>query len=240
MSNPSSPVNDNVYLVIPAGGKGKRMGGGVPKQFRDFCGRPLLKATVEAFLKPEMPSLAGISMAVPKDHLAEAQTWDFGLRTWVVEGGATRQASVEAALSVLPDEPRSIVLIHDAVRPFPPAGPTHAAIQGLADWGGALLGEASTDTLKQVDLHYGQVMKTIPRETIFRAQTPQLSRLETWRKVFAWAARTGFKVTDDVSLLEQFGVTVLLVPSPPSNLKITTLDDWNWATECGRSSHETH
>lgn len=209
------------------------MGGGVPKQFRDFDGRPLLKATIEAFLRPEMPALAGVSLAVPLERITEAQSWDFGLPTWVVEGGISRQASVQAALSVLPDEPKSTVLIHDAARPFPPAGPILDAIHALDTWDGALLGEASTDTLKRVD-GQSQVLETIPRETIFRAQTPQVALLGTWRRAFAWAAKTGFEATDDVALLEALGWRVLMVPSPASNLKITTPEDWNRATECRR------
>ncbi|MBL0209464.1 MAG: 2-C-methyl-D-erythritol 4-phosphate cytidylyltransferase [Holophagaceae bacterium] len=209
------------------------MGGGVPKQFRDFGGRPLLMATLEAFLQPGMPALAGISLAVPPDRMDEAKRWDLGVRTWIVEGGPSRQASVLAALSALPDEPGSTVLIHDAVRPFPPAVPIMAAIRALGAWDGALLGEASTDTLKRVD-HQGQVLETVPREAIFRAQTPQAARLGTWRRAFAWAAETGFEATDDVALLEALGLRVLMVPSPGSNLKITTAEDWNQATECGR------
>ncbi len=221
-----------VYLVIPAGGQGERMGGGVPKQFREFAGKPLLQATVEAFLKPEMPVLAGISLAVPLNRIEEVRTWNFGLQTWVVQGGTSRQASVLAALSLLPDEPEATILIHDAVRPFPPAGPILEAIRALATWDGALLGEASTDTLKQVDPQ-GRILATVPREAIFRAQTPQVATLGTWRRAFAWAAKTGFEATDDVALLEALGCRVLMVSSPASNLKITTPADWNRATECG-------
>jgi len=233
VSSHSLPASDRVYLVIPAGGRGERMGGGVPKQFRDFAGRPLLKATIEAFLQTGMPSLAGISLAVPFDRRQEVQRWDFGVQTWVVEGGQSRQASVLAALSVLPDDLESTVLIHDAVRPFPPAGPIKEAIRSLETWDGALLGEISTDTLKRVD-GGNRVLETIPRETILRAQTPQVALLGTWRRAFAWAEKTGLEATDDVALLEVLGLRVLMVPSPASNLKITTLEDWNQATECRR------
>ena len=209
------------------------MGGSVPKQFRDFEGRPLLKATIEAFLRPGMPALAGVSLAVPLDRMDEARSWDFGLPTWVVQGGISRQASVLAALSALPDEPGSTILIHDAVRPFPPAEPILDAIRALETWDGALLGEASTDTLKRVD-GQGRVLETVPREAIFRAQTPQVAKLGAWRQAFDWAAKTGFEATDDVALLEALGWRILLVPSPASNLKITTPDDWNRATGCGR------
>jgi 2-C-methyl-D-erythritol 4-phosphate cytidylyltransferase len=143
----------------------------------------------------------------------------------VVEGGATRQDSVAAALAALPEENQAAVLIHDAVRPFPPAAPIREALEALQDWDGAVLGEASTDTLKRVD-RSGRILETVPREAIFRAQTPQAARLATWRQAFDAAGRDGFQGTDDVSLLEHLGLRVKLVPSPPSNLKITTPEDW--------------
>jgi 2-C-methyl-D-erythritol 4-phosphate cytidylyltransferase len=208
------------------------MGGGVPKQFRDWGGRPLLEATVRAFLVPEMPPLAGIALAVPEDRLEQAAAWNFGVPCRAVAGGDTRQRSVALALAALPDEPGAAVLIHDAVRPHPPADPVREALAALADWDAAVLGEASTDTLKRVD-PAGRVLGTEPREAIFRAQTPQVARLGLWREAFAWAEATGFQGTDDVSLLEAMGRRVKLVLSPSSNLKITTPEDWERATRCG-------
>jgi 2-C-methyl-D-erythritol 4-phosphate cytidylyltransferase len=201
------------------------MGGGIPKQFRDWQGRPLLRATVEAFLAPGMPRLAGIALAVPADRMAEVQGWSLGVPLFVVAGGPTRQASVAAALEALPEGPDLPVMIHDGVRPFPPAGPIREALTALGDWDGAVLGEPSTDTLKRVDAD-GRILGTEPRDAIFRAQTPQVARLSVWRGAFAWAARQGFEGTDDVSLLEAQGLRVKLVPSPGTNRKITRPEDW--------------
>ncbi len=214
-----------IHLLIPAGGRGLRMGGGCPKQFRDWGGVPLLRATVEAFLGPGMPVLAGIALAVPPEYLEAVRAWDFPVPAWVVAGGDSRQDSVEAALAALPAFPEAVVLIHDAVRPFPPAGPICEAIAALDAWDGAVLGEPSTDTLKRVDGE-GRVLGTEPRAGIFRAQTPQVARLETWRRAFAWARGAGVQATDDVSLLEGLGLRVKLVLSPSSNLKLTTPEDW--------------
>ena len=206
------------------------MGGGVPKQFRDWGGVPLLKATVEAFLASGMPLLRGIALAVPFDRIGEVRSWSFGLPLWVVEGGATRQASVIAALAAFPVQPDAPVMIHDGVRPFPPAAPIQQALQALLAFDGAMLGEASTDTLKRVD-GQGLILLTEPRETIFRAQTPQIALLSTWRKAFEQAERSGFVGTDDVSLLERMGLRVKLVVSPPSNVKLTTPEDWKRVPE---------
>lgn len=204
------------------------MGGGLPKQFRDWGGRPLLRATVEAFLAPGMPRLAGIALAVPPSHLEEAQAWDFPVPSWVIQGGDTRQESVWAALQILPDQPMAPVMIHDAVRPFPPAPPLWEALEALNRYDGVLLGEPSTDTLKRVDGE-GRVLRTEPREEFFRAQTPQIARLATWRQAFRAAEEAGYTGTDDVSLLERLGLAVKLVSSPSSNLKLTTPEDWERA-----------
>jgi 2-C-methyl-D-erythritol 4-phosphate cytidylyltransferase len=101
------------------------------------------------------------------------------------------------------------------------------------------LGEASTDTLKKVD-ETGRVLGTVPRESIFRAQTPQIARLSTWRKAFDAAQASGFQGTDDVSLLEHAGLRVKLILAPSSNLKLTTQEDWErgLATVCGKPTHE--
>ena len=228
------------FLVLAAGGQGVRMGGGVPKQFRDWGGITLLEATIRAFLAPGMPALAGLALAVPEARLEEVRSWSFPMPVWVVAGGPTRQASVALALAALPDLPSAPVLIHDAVRPFPPAGPVMEALAALAAWDGAVLGEPSTDTLKRVDAQ-GLILGTEPREGIFRAQTPQVARLGLWRRAFQWAEAEGRLATDDVSLLEAMGLRVKLVPSPAANLKLTTQEDWDrWhpgTTGCGGSAH---
>jgi len=135
VSNPSSPASaEPVFLLIAAGGQGLRMGAGVPKQFRDWGGIPLLQATLGAFFAPGMPALAGIVLAVPEDRLAEVRAWTFPVPLVAVPGGATRQASVARALAALEDRPAARVLIHDAALHGHPeagrcrrAGPGHRA-----------------------------------------------------------------------------------------------------------------
>ena len=201
------------------------MGAKVPKQFLDWGGVPILRATLDAFFAPDMPTVGGIAVALPPDRLDEVAGWAFPAPLWCAIGGETRQDSVEAALALLPDEPGAAVLIHDAVRPFPPAPQVAEAIAALGAWDGALLAEASTDTLKRVDADF-RVTATEPRECIYRAQTPQVAKLSTWRSAFGWAKTNGFRGTDDASILEAMGLLVCVVPSPASNHKITVPEDW--------------
>jgi 2-C-methyl-D-erythritol 4-phosphate cytidylyltransferase len=212
------------FLVVPAGGRGARMGAGTPKQFMDFGGEPLLRATIAAFFAPGMPAMEGIAIALPPDRIAEVGGWAFPAPHWCAAGGGTRQESVAAALALLPDAPDAVTLIHDAARPFPPAGPIMEAIRLLDRCDCAILAEASTDTLKRVDEGLC-VLATEPRERIYRAQTPQAARLGAWREAMAWAEARGFRATDDASLLEAMGRTVRVVPSPPSNWKLTAPED---------------
>ena len=221
-----SPMNtDDVYLVIAAGGRGVRMGGVIPKQFRNFGEMCVLETTIRAFLTQDMPNITRIVLAVPENHLEQVNAWQFGLPVQAVVGGNTRQESVYLALMALPDTPSAIVLIHDAVRPFPPSDPIKRAIESLKTWDSAILVERSTDTLKRVDAT-GKILGTEPRENVFRAQTPQVARLQLWREAFTWAQITGFQGTDDSSLLEALGKRIRIVVSPTSNLKLTTPEDW--------------
>lgn len=220
------PTNtDDIYLVIAAGGQGTRMGGGTPKQFRDLNGMCIMEATIRAFLKPAMPNITRVALAVPEDRIKQVKSWKLDLPTQVIAGGTTRQESVYLALKALPNKSNAIVLIHDAVRPFPPIDPIKKAIEYLGSWDGSVLAEQSTDTIKRVD-STGQIVCTEPRNSIFRAQTPQVARLWLWQKAFEWAQSTGFRGTDDVSLLEALGKRIKIVISPASNFKLTTQDDW--------------
>jgi 2-C-methyl-D-erythritol 4-phosphate cytidylyltransferase len=192
----------------------------------DWGGRPLLQATIEAFFAPGMPKIEGIAIALPPERIEEVSKWTFPAPHWCIEGGATRQESVCAALGLLTSCPQDeAAMIHDAVRPFPPPRPIAEAIASLGEWDGAALAEASTDTLKRVAADF-QIVATEPREQIYRAQTPQAAKLSTWQRAFAWAAEHGFEGTDDVSILEAMGLRVRIVPSPPSNQKITVPEDW--------------
>lgn len=214
--------------IIPAGGIGRRMGLPLPKQFYELDGVPLLIHTLKAFERAAAIDL--VIIVVPDDfRQTVSQTIvEFGLRKIgkVVAGGRFRQDSVGAGLQVLPDEVE-IVAVHDGVRPFVEAATIDSVIAAAEEHGAAMVAVPTRDTLKKVD--NGFVSRTVDRENIWQAQTPQAARKHLLLRAFEHAAQTGFVGTDEASLLENIGVPVHVVPGSERNLKITRPDDLSLA-----------
>ncbi len=209
-----------VALVIPAAGSGSRFGGPVPKQYLPLAGRPVLAWTLEAFAGLVDEGLLAVDAAWEADAAALAAAAPFPCR--VVRGGATRQASVAAALAaVAPAHDR--VLVHDAVRPLVPRTCIEACIAALADHPAAVVAVPCAATVKRAgpgDL----VVATVPRDDLWLAQTPQgLRRVEG---LAAFAAAGDLLCTDDAQVMERAGHAVALVRGDARNLKITTPDDF--------------
>jgi 2-C-methyl-D-erythritol 4-phosphate cytidylyltransferase / 2-C-methyl-D-erythritol 2,4-cyclodiphosphate synthase len=139
-------------------------------------------------------------------------------------GGATRQASVRAGLSVLAAHVPERVLIHDAVRPFVSADTIARVLEALADSPAAVAAVALTDTLKQAGPD-GRVTATLDRAGLWRAQTPQGFRFPDILAAHERAAASRFEATDDAAIAEWAGLAVTLVPDSPANTKITTPED---------------
>jgi 2-C-methyl-D-erythritol 4-phosphate cytidylyltransferase/2-C-methyl-D-erythritol 2,4-cyclodiphosphate synthase len=137
-----------------------------------------------------------------------------------VAGGATRAASVRAGLEALVGDPPAAVLVHDAARPVVPEGTIPALLAALADAPGAIPAQPVTDTLKRGTA--GAIVETVPREGLFRAQTPQAFRYAALAAAHA-AGDEG--ATDDAALLEAAGQRVALVPGGEANIKITWPED---------------
>ena len=218
-----------VFVIIPAAGLGTRMAGPQPKQFLALDGVPILIHSLRAFAG--VPRVNGIYVAVRKPEIerAEAQVMEYGFadRVRVVEGGDSRQESVEHALAALPAQPDDIVLVHDAVRPLIDAAAIDRTIDAVAEHGAAIVGLPAVDTIKQVErtAHGAIITATIPRESIVLAQTPQGFRFGLLKSAFAEAAADGFLGTDEASLIERAGQPVHVVPGSQVNLKITQAGD---------------
>jgi len=201
----------HVWAVVVAGGSGRRFG--AEKQFALLGDRPVVEWAVSAC----RPCASGVVLVVPPGTTAEV---DYGADV-VVEGGATRTASVRRGLSAVPDE-ADVILVHDAARPL--AAPAlfrsviDAVISGGAD--GAIPALPVSDTIKVVD-GTRTVTATLDRATLVAVQTPQAFGAALLRRAHA----AGAEATDDAALVEALGATVRVVPGDPRNLKITTPAD---------------
>ena len=211
-------------VVVPAAGRGRRMGGDTPKQFLPLDGEPVLRRTLRALAA--CPEVEEIVPVLPPDWLERGAALlgpPGGKVRRAVAGGATRQASVQAGLQALGPRPR-VILVHDGVRPLvTPALVREAAAlaaRGLC----AVVGLPLHDTVKRVDAG-GTVLETPPREQLWTVQTPQAFPSDLLRRALERAAALGVTATDEAGLVERMGVPVRVVPGSPWNVKITSPED---------------
>ncbi len=224
-----------VAVILPAAGLGTRMGrnaaektGTSRKQFMLLEGSPILIHTVRKFAASDRVS--EIVVAVRREDLpwvSEMLTREFpGRRVRVVEGGDSRQQSVENALAAV-SPGTDLVAVHDAVRPFIDLETIHKVFDEAAEVGAAIVGVPAVDTIKQVSrgTHHVRIRATLPREKLVMAQTPQVFRYELLSRAFASARQDGFVATDESSLVERMDVEVSVVPGSDRNIKITKPSD---------------
>ena len=215
-----------VGVVIPAAGRGRRLGGAQSKQFLELDGKPIIVHAVEQFnSSPEIDviiivvdSLHGEQMRklIKDHHLTKVSN--------VVCGGDERQDSVWNALQAFKEQHIDIVIVHDAVRPFIDGtlirNVLHAAINDRA----AVVAVRPTETLKysEDDLF---IHETPKREYLWVAQTPQAFHFKVLYNAYERAFVEQFRGTDDASLVERLGVKVRIVEGSYENIKITTSED---------------
>ncbi|WP_397403410.1 bifunctional 2-C-methyl-D-erythritol 4-phosphate cytidylyltransferase/2-C-methyl-D-erythritol 2,4-cyclodiphosphate synthase [Phenylobacterium sp.] len=206
--------------VIVAAGDGLRAGPGDPKAWRHLSGRPILRWSVEALLAA---GAREIVVVVAADRLATADVALNTLSGWrAVAGGSTRAASVRAGLAALPPHPDDVVLIHDAARPFVTRAHVERLIAALSDRDGAIPSLPVPDTLKRGN---GEVTQTVPRDGLWRAQTPQAFRRAALEAAYdAWPA--DLEPTDDASVLERVGGRIAMVAGDPMLMKLTYPEDF--------------
>ncbi|MCS6970230.1 MAG: 2-C-methyl-D-erythritol 4-phosphate cytidylyltransferase [Planctomycetota bacterium] len=209
-------------LLLAAGGSGTRFGGSVPKQLLPLAGVPVLRRSLDAFLG----LVDEVVIAAHPAHRAAIAAACAGLPLplRIVEGGATRLASVHAALLASAGDP---CLVHDAVRPLVPRRCIADCLAALAEHPAALVAVPCAATVKRVAA--GLVQATVPRRELWLAQTPQGFRRAAGLEAFARAAAEGWDCTDDAEVLERAGYPVAVVPGDPLNLKITEPADWRLA-----------
>lgn len=234
-----------VAALVAAGGQGTRLGTPVPKQFFVLGGRTLLERSLAAL--EACPRITEIVVALPAEQALDPPAYLRRPRVHVVEGGARRQDSVaNAARAMSPGI--EVVLIHDAARPFVDVATIDHVIDAAAEAGAAIAALPASDTVKLADItetawvgsEFGDPMpavqpkpvpavkRTLARETIFLAQTPQGFRHDVLARILELGAQ-GAEGTDEAALAEQAGCVVLLVPGHPHNIKITTTADLAFA-----------
>lgn len=209
--------------VIVAAGAGLRAGPGEPKAWRTLGGRPIVRWSVEALLGA---GASDVVVVVARDRMSQAADAMQGLTGWrAVAGGETRAGSVQAGLAAVRDE--GPVLIHDAARPFVTRAHVDRLLAALEEAEGAIPALPVPDTLKRGD---GVVAATVPREGLWRAQTPQAFRLAAIRAAFAaWPAHE--EPTDDAAVLERAGGRVAIVAGDPMLMKLTWPEDFAMAEQ---------
>jgi 2-C-methyl-D-erythritol 4-phosphate cytidylyltransferase/2-C-methyl-D-erythritol 2,4-cyclodiphosphate synthase len=221
----SDAISDSVAVVIVAAGQGLRAGAGGPKQFRAIGGRSVLARALDAFCNH--PAIKAVQPVCNPQSAAEYRQAVQGLPVReAVAGGATRQDSVRAGLEALTDMSPSIVLVHDAARPFVTHDVITRAIAAAKSAGGAIPVIAVTDTVKLVD-DTGNVVATPSRAHLRIAQTPQSFRYDLLLAAHRRAAAEGrHDFTDDAALVEWAGLTVATFEGDPANMKLTTAEDF--------------
>ena len=215
--------------MTPSAVRGERTGEsrvGQPKQFLRVAGRPILSHTIERF--EEIDQVSHIVVVIPpgdEDSCAREVVTPYGFQkvTHILAGGEERQTSVSRGLSVVP-EGIEYVVVHDGVRPCVTQEQIVRVIDAAGEAEGAILAVPLRDTPKQVNGDRA-ILKTLRREEIWLAQTPQVFQRHILDEAHARAVEDGIVATDDAALVERLGYRVVIVEGSPFNVKITTADD---------------
>jgi 2-C-methyl-D-erythritol 4-phosphate cytidylyltransferase len=225
-SQSHTPADDLRFaVVLPAAGTGRRMGG-CKKPLLELGGEPILFRVIET-----MQGVAGCVEVVPVLHAEEvddsALTAELRERFSIgraVRGGDSRQASVFEGLKALESD-AEVVLVHDAVRPLVSADVVRRVARAAAERGGAIAAVPCSDTVKEVGEGGTVIRRTVPRETLWLARTPQGFRRDVLLAAEERAAADGFCGTDEAQIVERIGGEVHVVEDARDNLKITTHED---------------
>lgn len=218
----------HVAAIIAAGGRGTRFGSGRPKQLLEIGGKSLLARSVDAFAR--CASVNELVVVLPPDLVSRPRDYlhSVGKPVRIVAGGRRRQDSVANGFGAVAAA-ADLIVIHDAARPFVSDALISRTIEAGWRFGAAIAAVPASDTVKQAadrpaDDEPRPVARTLAREHIYLAQTPQAFRRDILSEALALAA-TGAEATDEATLVERAGHQVRLVDGEPANIKITTPED---------------
>ena len=225
-STRESPPRRDVGVVIVAGGSGSRAdtGDGELKQFRWVAGKPMLLHSVQTFMARR--DVVSVVCVLPRQYAGDPPPWLFQCdldRLAMSVGGRTRSESVANGLDDLPDEAQ-IVLVHDAARPLVGADTIDRVVASVREGTCAIAALPVVDTLKEVD--DGLVVRTVDRERLWRAQTPQGFPRGVIVDMHRRARADRIAATDDAALCERYGIPVRVVRGSERALKVTEIGDF--------------
>lgn len=215
------------HLIIPSSGTGSRFGSRVPKQYLKIGNNEILAHTISAFfgikaiktiLIPARPERFGLIIEILERNGFDRK------KIFLTEGGETRQHSVNNALKIIENNRDDYVIVHDAVRPYVSAAFIKRCLDAAVRYRCVVPCLKSPDTVKFAEKNL-YVKKTVSRDSIFLAQTPQIFRLDILKKSYNYAAVNGFSGTDDSSVVEYAGYKVKIIEGEKSNVKITSAED---------------
>ena len=211
-----------VTALIVAAGKGERLGSGLPKQFRTLAGKAVLRWAVEPFLRHSAVRDVRVVVGPGQEQLAAQVLNGVGVGPFVT-GGTERADSVRAGLQAVATD---AVLVHDAARPFCPAGVIDRLVASLEFHDGAAPVLPVGDTLAR---GADNIDELVDRSNLLRVQTPQAFRTEALRR--AYGAWSGEAPTDETTVLRAAGMAVASVAGDPALEKLTTEADWTRAEQ---------
>lgn len=212
------------FVIIPAGGKGKRGGTATPKQYIRFHGKELIVYTLEVFQKNNLVDEIIVAAEPPYFSLLNKISKDYHLTkiTQLVEGGEERQDSVYNALKAIKAYDIDLVIVHDAARPMLSDAILTKAINTAKEKGNALVCLKARDTLLKGD----QIVKEyVDRSGIYYVQTPQIFRYKDLKKAMKKAYEKNFIGTDESMLIKELGIDINIVEGSMLNFKVTTMTD---------------
>jgi len=237
-----APRLPKCHALLPTAGVGSRLGGELPKQFQELAGRPMLAYALDAFIgSPAIESIwVGISHGFVGNpvlgHLEKSIHPPKPIH-FLPSGGPTRQETVRNTLKAMLESgisERDWVLVHDAARPGITPALIAKLIHAVADSdSGGLLAIPLADTLKHADWNSAiagnptRVDKTISRDHLWQAQTPQMFELRALYNALDSAILSGADVTDEASAMELAGFSPLLIEGAIQNMKVTHPADWD-------------
>ncbi len=212
-----------IVALIAAAGKGKRMNARISKPFIPIFGKPILAYTIEKFEKCKLIDKIYLTVNSEEKELCNRNIiikYNFSKVQELIDGGETRQDSIYNGLEAL-DKDTDIVVIHDGARPLIEETIIRDSIETAQEYGAAIAAIPIKDTIKKCGKDFF-VNKTLDREEIWRAQTPQTFKYDLILPAYNQACKYKYLATDDAAIVERYENKVKLIIGSEENIKITT------------------